>query len=115
MRAQFWMNSVTSNLKISGLFLAVILVSASTSAAMHLLLWQSSLSNTEGIKAENALAGFSTSLEKLAPVLINCDEGVYSPVQNKCVSQDIFDQEMMRLYSALGIDVSIYQLNGGNK
>ena len=104
---------MTSKIKIVGLFLGVVVVSASTSAAMHFLLFQSSSGGLNAQSAEGALTGFSTSLQNATPVLIDCDDGVYSPVQNKCVSQDIFDQEMMRLYSALGIDVSILQLNGG--
>lgn len=43
------------------------------------------------------------------PSVLDCENGVYSPVQKKCVSQDIFDAEMKRLFAALGIDTSIYQ------
>ena len=41
--------------------------------------------------------------------VLECSEGVYSPVQRACVSQDIFDAEMKRLFSALGIDTAIYE------
>ncbi|KPB00653.1 hypothetical protein [Ahrensia marina] len=40
--------------------------------------------------------------------VLECTEGVYSPVQRRCVSQDIFDAEMKRLFSALGIDTAVY-------
>lgn len=40
---------------------------------------------------------------------LDCDQGVYSPVQRACVDQAIFDGEMKRLFAALGIDTSIYQ------
>ena len=39
-----------------------------------------------------------------------CDEGLYSPVQKTCVSKQVFDAEMQRLFSALGIDTSVYNL-----
>lgn len=47
--------------------------------------------------------------QQAAQPKIDCGQQVYSPVQNKCVSQDIFDEEMTTLFSALGIDISIYQ------
>lgn len=40
--------------------------------------------------------------------VLECGAEVYSPVQRRCVSQDIFDGEMKRLFAALGIDASIY-------
>ncbi len=43
---------------------------------------------------------------------IQCGAQVYSPVQNSCVDQSVFDDEMKRLFTALGIDPSIYQRNG---
>jgi len=43
-----------------------------------------------------------------SPVL-DCDAGVYSPVQNKCVSRAVFDAEMQRLFTALGLDGTLYQ------
>lgn len=44
----------------------------------------------------------------------NCETGVYSPVQNTCVSKEVFDNEMQRLFAALGIDTSIYGLGKNN-
>lgn len=43
-----------------------------------------------------------------APNVIECDQGLYSPVQRACVSKEVFDSEMKRLFSALGIDSSSY-------
>lgn len=39
---------------------------------------------------------------------INCTQGVYSPVQNTCVSQTVFDQEMKNIFTALGLKTDIY-------
>ncbi|WP_026481147.1 hypothetical protein [Ahrensia sp. 13_GOM-1096m] len=40
---------------------------------------------------------------------LNCGDLVYSPVQNSCVEKAVFNDEMQRLFVALGIDPSIYQ------
>ena len=40
--------------------------------------------------------------------VLECGERLYSPVQRKCVSKQIFDDEMKRLFAALGINASIY-------
>ena len=40
--------------------------------------------------------------------VLECEQDVYSPVQRKCVSKQVFDEEMKRLFAALGIDASIY-------
>lgn len=42
------------------------------------------------------------------PDILNCDKGVYSPVQRRCVDQAVFDTEMKQLYSALGLDASVF-------
>ena len=41
--------------------------------------------------------------------LLNCETGVYSPVQHSCVDQATFDAEMKRLFSALGLDARPYR------
>lgn len=46
--------------------------------------------------------------------VLNCPEGVYSPVQRTCVSQETFDAEMQRLFAALGINTSAYDLSNAN-
>lgn len=103
---------MTSKLKMTGLFFLVIFISASTSAVTHFLLWQNTKTS---LIVSNPLAGFSTTPQQTVPLLVDCADKIYSPVQNKCVSQTVFDQEIVRLYSALGIDVSVLQLNGDNK
>lgn len=45
---------------------------------------------------------------------LECGAKVYSPVQRQCVSQEIFDGEMKRLFAALGIDTSIYDQSENN-
>lgn len=64
----------------------------------------------------------STAKFEIAPTLVkspaddvetsfvDCGSKVYSPVQRNCVSKEVFDQEMKRLFAALGIDTSIYGL-----
>jgi len=43
-----------------------------------------------------------------ATSVLECGQAVYSPVQRKCVSQQVFDEEMKHLFAALGIDAAIY-------
>ena len=40
--------------------------------------------------------------------ITDCSSGVYSPVQKTCVDQQTFDEEMQRLFLALGLDPGIY-------
>lgn len=60
--------------------------------------------------SQNATSNPSTSPITSAQSIVDCYRGVYSPVQNKCVDQNVFDAEMKRLFAALGIDTSIYNL-----
>ena len=46
--------------------------------------------------------------------VVDCDVGVYSPVQKTCVSKEQFNLEMKRLFAALGIDTSIYEQDHNN-
>ncbi len=48
-----------------------------------------------------------------ASSVLDCENGVYSPVQRRCVSQEVFDAEMKRLFVALGIDTSVYHASDG--
>ena len=43
---------------------------------------------------------------------LECGDEIYSPVQRKCVSKQVFDAEMKRLFAALGIDASVYSADG---
>lgn len=40
--------------------------------------------------------------------LLVCEDGVYSPIQKTCVDQATFDDEMTRLFAALGLDAGAY-------
>lgn len=51
----------------------------------------------------------NSSASTISSTVLDCEVGVYSPVQNKCVSMEVFDREMRRLFSAIGIDASPYQ------
>lgn len=42
--------------------------------------------------------------------ILECGDGVYSPVQKICVTREVFEAEMQRLFAALGIDTSAYGL-----
>lgn len=57
----------------------------------------------------------SEAVTGIKPNITQCETGVYSPVQNRCVSQQIFDAEMQRLLAALGLDGSIYQQQSSTK
>lgn len=41
--------------------------------------------------------------------VLDCETGVYSPVQKQCVSEQVFDAEMQRLFAALGLDTAMYR------
>lgn len=46
----------------------------------------------------------------LAPSgILDCEQGVYSPVQRLCVDQATFDAEMKRLFAALGLNSKAYE------
>lgn len=62
--------------------------------------------------ASSALSASNLTTASLS--VLDCDEGVYSPVQRKCVLQAVFDAEMNRLFAALGLDTSIYRSNPEN-
>ncbi|MEM7289141.1 MAG: hypothetical protein AAF412_02015 [Pseudomonadota bacterium] len=68
----------------------------------------SHLSSSDSALHRTATLHMPTTAMAAASVL-DCDDGVYSPVQKKCVSQDVFDTEMQRLFTALGIDTSLYR------
>ncbi len=63
--------------------------------------------NVAGVPSPQQMAMTSASS-------IQCEDGVYSPVQRGCVDQSVFDAEMKRLFAALGIDTSIYNLENKN-
>lgn len=93
-------------------WIAIILVSAFVSAGTAYFVVQMfspSLVNTTDLLSHSIQAA------QLPSKSMDCDELVYSPVQNKCVTQDVFDLEMARLFTALGIDSSIYKSNTGSK
>lgn len=46
--------------------------------------------------------------------VLDCGSEIYSPVQKTCVSREIFEAEMQRLFIALGIDTTAYGLGGDN-
>ena len=41
--------------------------------------------------------------------ILDCEKGVYSPVQRLCVDQATFDAEMKRLFAALGLNTKAYE------
>lgn len=54
----------------------------------------------------------SIAAEPSTGSVLECLGNVYSPVQKRCVTQEVFDGEMKRLFAALGIDSSIYGASG---
>lgn len=51
----------------------------------------------------------STALALAPTGILDCEKGVYSPVQRLCVDQAIFDAEMKRLFAALGLNSKAYE------
>jgi hypothetical protein len=60
-----------------------------------------------------AAATASLSVASQTSVL-DCGSEIYSPVQKTCVSREIFEAEMQRLFTALGIATTAYGLGGDN-
>ncbi|MCP4936180.1 MAG: hypothetical protein GY927_18750 [bacterium] len=53
----------------------------------------------------NTLARFQAD----SRAVLECGERIYSPVQNQCVTRAVFDEEMKRLYAALGIETAAFK------
>ena len=64
-----------------------------------------------GLMAQPITPPAQLSLSQLAAGAdpLACSAQIYSPVQRRCVDQQIFDAEMKRLFAALGLDAGIYQ------
>lgn len=66
--------------------------------------------------SQNDPAAFFPNINDVSAVpVIECGELVYSPVQSVCVDRATFDEEMQRLFSALGIDTKIYKRPNENQ
>lgn len=91
---------------------AIITVSAFVSAVTAYAVVQI---NSQLAANSTDIMSNSVQSAQLPPSTIDCEQLVYSPVQNKCVTAEIFDQEMARLFSALGIDSSIYKTNASRE
>lgn len=87
---------------------AIITVSAIVSAVTAYAVVQI---NSQIIANSTDILSHSILSAQLPPSTFDCEQLVYSPVQNKCVTAEVFDQEMAWLFSALGIDSSIYKTN----
>ena len=51
----------------------------------------------------------SSSIALTPSGILDCEKGVYSPVQRLCVDQATFDAEMKRLFAALGLNSEAYE------
>lgn len=69
------------------------------------------ISSDKSVPLTAATASLSAASQRS---VLDCGIGVYSPVQKTCVSREIFDAEMQRLFTALGIDTTAYGLGGDN-
>lgn len=99
------MNLLTLKTNVLGTVAIAILSSALT---VVLSQW---LGNGSG-DAERSVgpsAALSAAPSAVGTDILVCGEQVYSPVQRRCVDQQIFDAEMKRLFAALGLDAGIYQ------
>lgn len=97
-------NLLNVKINLLGAIAVSVMASASTIVLSKVI---DPLVNTNQMTPASGLAVTATSA-------VTCKEGVYSPVQKICVSQQVFDAEMQRLFAALGIDTSIYDLGGNN-
>ena len=73
---------------------------------------QSSLWQTARIQSDGSTAVLPPGLPLGTSSVLECGNDVYSPVQKHCVDQKTFDQEMARLFAALGLDSKLYQTQG---
>jgi len=94
-------NLIALRTNLVGTVLVSLLASSATLIGSHLLtLGPASHADQYAGPVSNVPSGSS---------LLDCDEGIYSPVQRECVSQEVFDGEMERLFAALGIDTTLYR------
>ncbi len=96
-------NLLETKTNIFGTIAIACLASLVTSTAMN---W----ANDQPGDASNQTQLTNVAIPQ-GPSVVDCETGVYSPVQNKCVSKVVFNQEMQRLFAALGINSSIYGTN----
>jgi len=104
----FWLQHITSfKANLLGTVIVAFLASVTTTIVTN------SFFTPE--RHINAQPGSPTSPVLSRTSVLSCGDQVYSPVQNTCVDQRVFDMEMQRLFAALGIDTSIYGLGPDTK
>lgn len=86
---------------ILGVLFIALISSAATVYFSHLL--DTPRSENFAITG-NPLARFQAD----SRAVLECGENIYSPVQNRCVTRTVFDEEMKRLYAALGIKTAVF-------
>jgi len=99
------------NLKINLIAVVGIAVISSVATMTTAKLWDS-VSVSDGSAVPQTLSSSSSPPPNLAGSVLKCGTDVYSPVQKRCVDQTTFDQEMTRLFAALGLDSKLYQTKG---
>lgn len=101
-----------TDIKLS--LLPIIRIAASTSLVVTL----ATLSIAGHLKGDAVTPltslDFLSSISKAGQRVVECGKQTYSPVQNICVDQHIFEQEMRLLFSALGINTKIYDRSNQN-
>jgi len=93
---------INAKTSVAGTILVASIASVLTTLTTHFLLAPETPTLFTAPQATLSASGQASVLD--------CPEGVYSPVQRACVSREVFDAEMQRLFSALGIDTSAYGL-----
>ena len=73
------------------------------------------LASATTVLVSNLVPALVQKPQPIAPIatassVTDCDQGIYSPIQRICVEQEVFDAEMKRLFAALGIETSAYNL-----
>jgi len=99
------------NLKINLIAVVGIAVISSVATMTTAKLWDS-VFVSDSTAVPQTLSSSSSPLPNLAGSVLECGTDVYSPVQKRCVDQATFDQEMTRLFAALGLDSKLYQTKG---
>ena len=100
-----------TTLKVN-LIAVVFIALGSSLMTVATAMWWDEMFVSNAAPVPQTLANSTAAPPNLAASVLECGSEVYSPVQKRCVDQATFDQEMARLFAALGLDSKLYQTQG---
>lgn len=86
---------------------SVLTILISTVIDRKFVLGKPALGNVVFGLSQNATS--KPGLRSLSGEVMQCGDQLYSPIQKTCVDRSVFNAEMIRLYSALGLNTAPFQ------